>query len=240
MLYTNSSISITIYSSVIDLMWDTNFMQPETKIEAGQYAAFENPLQRAALYVSQLAIYPVLLVIRLLFVRDKLYRDSISLNFGPNATGTSYVLYANHQSKLDPFIICGSLPFRTMTQLLPFRFFVDNSYFQGITKVFLNAIGGFPAHYVANKPYGLDKARSVMATNQTVVIFPSGTRTRQHIAKAGVSVLATEPNSYLIPIHLEWKNRWSCHVHIGAPIKGGTTHPPELLMDEVYRLPTIT
>ena len=75
-----------------------------------------------------------------------------------------------------------------------------------------------------------------MSSNQTIVIFPPGRRTREHIAKPGISVLATEPDTYLIPVHLDWKNRWNCEVHIGTPVKGGVTHPPEQLMQYVYDL----
>jgi 1-acyl-sn-glycerol-3-phosphate acyltransferase len=152
---------------------------------------------------------------------------------GPDAT---YVLYANHQSKLDPLIICGSLPFKTMRQLLPFNFFVANEYLKGPMKTFLNAMGGFPAHYHPSKTYGLDKARTLIASNQTVVIFPQGRRTRGHTAKPGISILATEPNTYLLPVHISWKHRWHCQVRIGTPIKGGVTHPPDQLMEYVYAL----
>lgn len=212
-------------------------MQPETKVEAGQYAAVDNSLQRMSVYAAQMATYPLFLALRIIFVRNKLYRETKNLNLKQHGAGATYLLYANHQSKLDPFIICASLPFRTIRHLLPFRFFVENSYFKrGPAKVFLNVMGGFPAHYEANRPYGLDKARALMATNQTVVIFPPGMRTRERIAKPGVSILATEPNVHLIPVHVDWQHRWHCQVRIGAPIQGGVTHPPEHLMERVYGL----
>jgi 1-acyl-sn-glycerol-3-phosphate acyltransferase len=174
---------------------------------------------------------------RLIIVRNNLSRDYKSLDLNKNGRNATYILYGNHQSALDPLIICASLPLKTVRQLLPFRFFVENSYFKGFMKVFLNAMGGFPAHYHPTRAYGLDKARSLMATNQTIVIFPPGMRTRKKMAKPGVSVLATEPNTYLIPIRIDWKHRWHCHVHIGKPLKGGVTHPPEQLMELVYSLP---
>lgn len=214
-------------------------MQPETKTEAGRYVATDYQLQKIFVQTAQITIYPFLLLLRLFIVRNKLYRDKDILNLKKNGAKTTYVLYANHQSKLDPLIICAALPLRTIKQLLPFRFFVENSFFHGPMKIFLNVMGGFPAHYEANKPYGLNRARALMASNQTIVIFPPGTRTREHIAKPGVSVLATEPNSHLIPVHIDWKHRWHCHVHIGTPIKGGITHPPEQLMQYAYELPGI-
>lgn len=211
-------------------------MEPKTKVEVG-YISNDNVLQKVGVHAAQIAIAPLLLTMRLLIVRNKVYRDTKSLNLKKNGKNATYILYANHQSALDPLIICASLPLKTIRQLLPFRFFVENSYFKGSMKVFLNVMGGFPAHYHPTRTYGLDKARSLMSTNQTIVIFPPGMRTREKIAKPGVSVLATEPNTYLIPIHIDWKHRWHCHVHIGQPLRGGVTHPPEQLMESVYSLP---
>jgi 1-acyl-sn-glycerol-3-phosphate acyltransferase len=120
--------------------------------------------------------------------------------------------------------------------LIPLRFFVENSYFKGITKVLLNVFGGFPAHYEAKRAYGLQQARSYMKTGQSVMIFPQGMRTRKKIAKSGIAMLAADPNTLLIPIFLNWKSRWCCEVHIGAAQVGGSIHSPEWLMDQVYRL----
>lgn len=211
-------------------------MDPKAKIETG-YISTDSVLQKVGVHVAQIAISPLLFTMRLLIVRNKIYRDPKSLDLKKNGQNATYILYGNHQSALDPLIICASLPLKTIRQLLPFRFFVENSYFKGSMKVFLNIMGGFPAHHHPTRSYGLDKARSLIATNQTIVIFPPGMRTREKIAKPGVSVLATEPNTYLIPIHIDWKHRWHCHVHIGKPLKGGVTHPPEQLMELVYSLP---
>lgn len=212
-------------------------MQPETKTEAGEYLTSDSLLQRTLVSIAQVAIAPLLFAMRLIIVRGSLYRHPEILDLKKQGKGASYILYGNHQSALDPLLICASLPFKTIRQLLPFRFFVENAYFKGSMKVLLNILGGFPAHYHPARAYGLDKARSLMATQQTVVIFPPGMRTREKIAKPGVSVLATEPNTYLIPIRIDWKHRWHCSIHIGKPLKGGVTHPPEQLMDVVYSLP---
>jgi len=184
-----------------------------------------------------LLIYPFLLLLRLTVVRNKLYRANFKLEPDSVNPNVAYILYANHQSQLDALIICASLPFKTARQLLPFHFFVENAYFKGPMKGFLKAMGGFPAHYDANRVYGLDKARALMSSSQTVIIFPQGMRTRKHIAKSGISILATEPNTRLIPIHIDWKHRWHCHVHIGKPVKGGTIQSSEQLMRHVYDLP---
>lgn len=212
-------------------------MKLKTNAEAAEHVYSDSFLQKLGLYVAQIAISPLLLTLRLLIVRNKLHRDSKGLKLNIYDGSATYILYGNHQSVLDPLIICASLPLKTIRQLLPFRFFVDNSYFKGTIKVFLNIMGGFPAHFDHTRAYGLDKARSLLASGQTVVIFPPGMRTRKKIAKSGISVLASEPNTYLIPIYVDWKHRWHCHVHIGSPLKGGAKYSPELLMESVYSLP---
>jgi 1-acyl-sn-glycerol-3-phosphate acyltransferase len=212
-------------------------MEQEGTAESAQNIAFEYPLQKLSIHAAQLLIYPLLLLLRLTIVRNKLYRTNFKLESSSVNPNLTYILYANHQSILDALIICASLPFKTARPLLPFHFFVENAYFKGPIKGFLNAMGGFPAHYDANRVYGLDRARALMSIGQTIIIFPPGMRTRKHVAKSGISVLATESNTRLIPIHIDWKHRWHCHVHIGIPIKGGTAHSSEQLMRHVYDLP---
>lgn len=182
-------------------------------------------------------IYPLLFALRLLIVRNNLYvKPGLKLNKGR----ASYVIYANHQSRLDPFIICGSFSLANIRKLIPLRFFVDNSYFKGPARIFLGSTGCFPAHYDPKKPYGLERAKELMALNQTVVIFPPGRRTREHIAKSGISVLATEPAAQLIPIYINWKTRWTCEVSIGGAFKGGKALPAEHHMRRVYELSSQT
>lgn len=212
-------------------------MEQEVVVESSGSIAVENPILRYVVHASQLSIYPLLLIVRLIIVRDKLYRNTARLTEDTDEGKATYVLYANHQSKLDPLIICASLPFNTIRKLLPFRFFVANSYFKGLlAKRFLYTMGGFQAHYVEDKTYGLDRARALMGSSQTIVIFPPGMRTRQHIAKPGISMLSVESNTYLIPVLIDWKHRWHCHVHIGVPFKAEPTQPPEQLMQRVYEL----
>jgi 1-acyl-sn-glycerol-3-phosphate acyltransferase len=211
-------------------------MEQEGTVESAQSIAFDYPSQKLFIYTAQLLFYPLLLLLRLLIVRNNLCRTGYKQGQSVS-TNLSYIIYSNHQSKLDALIISASLPFKVSRRLLPLHFFVENAYFRGSMKGLLNAMGGFPAHYDANRAYGLDKARALMASNQTIVIFPPGMRTRKNIAKSGISILATETNASLIPIHIDWRGRWSAHVHVGAPIPGGIKHSPEQLMQYVYDLP---
>lgn len=212
-------------------------MEQEVVLQSVRKGSSVASLQRFAILAAQLSIYPALLLLRLLLVRDKLYCAIARSDMDRDNGESAYVLYANHQSKLDALIISASLPFSILRQLLPFRFFVENSYLQGVTNIFLTVMGGFPAHYEAGRAYGLDEAKTAMATRQTVVIFPQGMRTRQPITKSGIAILAGEQNVQLIPVHIDWKRRWQCHVHVGKPIKPDTLASPDDIMQLVYALP---
>ena len=198
-----------------------------------------NYLEKLCIYVAQVAIATFLFLLRFLIVRNQLYIDKAVFKINKLQKDVNFVVYANHQSMLDPAIITASMPFRVIPRLLPFRFFVENSYFRGFMKFMLTILGGFPARYHEQKKYGLDKAKLVLKHNQTVFMFPSGMRTRKHIAKSGIAILAKEPNIYLIPVHINWVSRLSCHVYIGAPISGGINKTPKQLMDYVYKLPAV-
>lgn len=211
-------------------------MQPDTKAVNETFIKPDSRLQKFSVLVVEILSWPLLLTMRLLIVGKVHYSDPASLNFKKNGSEAKYVLYANHQSQIDPFLITASLPSRTIAQLLPFRFFVNNSYLQGPRKALIYMMGGFPAYPEPNKKYGLERAKALLLSKQTVVIFPSGRRTRERIAKRGISELATELNVYLIPVYIDWKHRWRCRVHIGTPIKGGAIYSPEQLMQYVYEL----
>ena len=184
--------------------------------------------------VSQVSIYPLLLVLRTVLVGRNLTRPKARLTGdGP------HVIYANHQSQLDALLLPVAFPPSDILRLLPFRFFVANAYFKNpVSATFLKLMGGFPAQYYPNRSYGLDHAMQLIGSNQTVVIFPQGMRTRERMAKPGIAVLAAEPGVRVIPIHIDWKSRFSCYVHAGTAITAGQAQPPDRLMEFVYSLPS--
>lgn len=195
-------------------------------------------VKKATLSYLQIFTYPLFLLFRIVIVRNKLYRE-FHLKELTNDNIKSFVIYANHQSKLDPFLICASLPIKTIKRLLPFRFFVKNSLYYGFNKFLLKSAGCFPAQFVKNDLYGLGKARVLLRANQTIVIFPQGMRTKERIAKNGIAELANEPNVYLIPININWTSRWHCHIHIGKPFNSKPGETANQLMDRVYELSTL-
>lgn len=192
--------------------------------------------RRMLVHTAELASWPLLFAMRLLIVGNDVHWDPAITSISKKDGQAKYVIYSNHQSKLDPFLIAASFPPSAIWRLLPFRFFVSNSYLSGIVKEFIYSMGGFPAKYDDKKLYGLDCARSLLHSGQTIVIFPQAKRTLERIARRGISELAAEPDTYLIPVHLEWKRRWHCRVHIGAPFQSNDGQSPEQLMQKVYNL----
>lgn len=208
-------------------------MSADSDTQAATVQTVEPPLQKPLIATAQLLVFPLMLMIRLLLVRRALQRHPNLYALDRQAT---YVLYGNHQSMLDPLILCAALPVRSLPAVLPFRYFIENSYFKGLLKPLLYSLGGFPAHHQPRTAYGLGKARSVLATGQTVVIFPPGRRTRQPIAKPGIMSLAAEPNVQLIPAHIDWQSRWRCRIRLGAAYSADSDSTPESLMQQVYDL----
>jgi 1-acyl-sn-glycerol-3-phosphate acyltransferase len=192
-------------------------------------------LKKFILFTVQVTLYPLFLLVRLALVRGTLHRSTGVTSYLHN--NASYVIYANHQSNLDPIVILSSLPFSVFVRLAPVRSFVKNVFFDSfLTNIAFRLCGCFPAYATTRGLYGLDKARTVMQSKQTILIFPSGKRTRESIARSGVSVLATESSVYLLPIFVNWPSRLSCEVKIGSPFKVQGHTDPLLLMEQVYQL----
>jgi 1-acyl-sn-glycerol-3-phosphate acyltransferase len=210
-------------------------MQPDAMVTSKNGVAGEHGVKKFITYTFQALIYPLLLVLRFLVVRDQLTTHPELIKTIRNGDAV-YVVYANHQSKLDPLIICASFPIRALITLLPFRFFIENTYFKGAMKGFLNCMGGFPAHSHPTRPYGLEMAKSLLQNGQTIVIFPPGMRTREKTAKPGISTLSLQPGVSLIPVRINWKSRFSCEVNIGKIFAIKTHASAEDLMQKVYNI----
>ena len=191
--------------------------------------------RRRFICLTQMVFYLPSLFLRYVVVRGDV-RCSLILH-APTKMKTRYVMYANHQSVLDPFIICACLPYRIFLTLLPIRFFTANKYLANpLLGIFFRTLGCFPAYFINNRLYGLDKAKSILEKNQTAFIFPTGMRTRENFAKSGISVLARAPNVCLIPVYINWKNRLSCQVRIGSAFTCDKPAIPKQIMEVVYAL----
>lgn len=139
-----------------------------------------------------------------MFYVTKLRIELLPGDIDPNR---SYILAANHQSMVDPFLISSSLQFNTWRKLAPIRTFAHTIFFtRWYLYPWLVAFGCFPARRHPDLPYGLELANKLLRGNQTIAIFPEGQRTipGKTYAKHGVAILAKSPGTMVIPVHLQW------------------------------------
>lgn len=121
-------------------------------------------------------------------VESKLHNDVLDLK--PNR----YLIVANHQSAVDPYLILATLPFNSFKSLLPIRFFTANIYLKRWwQRAFLEAFGSFRAYFVEGKLSGVKGGLYLSDRGQSLLIFPEGKRNRQNSKielKIGVAYLA--------------------------------------------------
>jgi lysophospholipid acyltransferase (LPLAT)-like uncharacterized protein len=81
-----------------------------------------------------------------------------------------------------------------------------------------------------------------MLRGHSIGIFPEGglSKNREKPARSGVMVLAQQPNTRVIPVHIEWRDAHKWHkgfdMHIGKPFDGSKMTAQEIL-DRIYSLP---
>jgi len=117
-----------------------------------------------------------------------------------------YIVAANHPSKLDPFIILASLPFKTYLKLIPTRFVTTQNYLtRWYHKFFLIPLG-----CISNKPKKNKKPLEILEkrlrSGETIFIFPRGELEKRGIkSEPKVGVVYLERNvkgSKIIPVNI--------------------------------------
>jgi hypothetical protein len=156
--------------------------------------------------------------------------------------GMRYVIAANHQTYLDPWMALARIPMPIWRKIGLPRAFVANRFFgYPIIGTYLKSMGSFPAKKHPTDPYGLDYATYSLDHGQSVVIFPEAhiTLNRQNPARRGVMELAHLPNVRVIPMHFEWRrprSRGQFDFGIGKPFDGSKMTAQQIL-DRVYSIP---
>lgn len=117
-----------------------------------------------------------------------------------------YIIASNHPSKLDPFLILASLPFKTFLKLIPTRFVTTQSYLtKWHHKMFLLPLG-----CISNKPKNNKKSLEILEERinegETIFIFPRGELEKKGIkSKPKVGAVYIEKNvkdSKIIPVNI--------------------------------------
>ena len=163
-------------------------------------------------------------------------------NIPPNV---SLISVSNHLSIIDPALCAAAVPKEP-------RFLAKKELFKFPINIFLKFYGAFPLNRGKVDLAAFQWAKSQLSTNnKSVLIFPEGTRSKDHIIKRGyngATLLAIDTNSVLLPLgiygtetitnYLQFlfpKKRVT--VNIGKPFK--IMNVPEKKNKETYDLITI-
>lgn len=118
---------------------------------------------------------------------------------GLEKIGRGSLIIANHQSKLDPFMILAQFPFRTFCRTIPIRFPVAHKEYTRYKC--LRIFGAYDIGETnREKMLGLYKTRQYLADGYSIMIFPEGKLSKSDELgelKMGVSFLVSHAKSVL-------------------------------------------
>ncbi len=199
--------------------------------------ALSYAVPRIAIIGTQLLLFPLLRLLSLIVTRGRLVHPKFSLSAAHRV-----VIAANHQSMLDPLIICGAMPWRVYRRLSPLYFMTANDYLQSEwTRPFLLLCGCFPAKPYRHYGSGLEQAIFLLSQDANIWIFPEGQRSLVGMTppKQGISVIANLPRIRVLPIRIQWTlnspRRRSAQIQIGRQFDA-SGQSPQKIMDHIYSL----
>lgn len=128
-----------------------------------------------------------------------LYRIRIEGKENIPTEGT-YVVCANHKSMMDPPLLCCCLPF-------PVRFMAKEELFRNkLLGWILYAAGAFPIRRGKSDVGALRSAIKMLESNESVAIFPEGTRSKGDTmkrGKQGAALIAIKAGVNILPVGIE-------------------------------------
>ena len=112
-------------------------------------------------------------------------------------SNVSLISVSNHLSIIDPALCAAAVPKEP-------RFLAKKELFKFPINIFLKFYGAFPLNRGKVDLAAFQWAKSQLSTNnKSVLIFPEGTRSKDHIIKRGyngATLLAIDTNSVLLPL----------------------------------------
>lgn len=151
------------------------------------------------------------------------------------------LVIANHRRALDPFIICGCLPYRYFVHMAPIGFMTHNVFYDSPLRPFAWLLGCFPARNPRQRQtlYGIEGSLRLLDAGCSVLIFPEGVRVRgreRSEAKPGAFVIhQARLGVPLVMCHISYK-RFRARVTIMHLANPPLFTSPEALMDRVFVL----
>jgi hypothetical protein len=159
-----------------------------------------------------------------------------------------YLIVANHRRAIDPFVACGSLPFRTILKILPIGFMTHNVFYDSPLRPFLWLAGCYPAKNPKGNHavFGITASTHLLQQRYSICIFPEGTRVRHKPrGKAHWGVIKVHQEAPQIPFilaHIEYNpglkawlrgRRRMAHYKL---VEKPNFNNPEVIMDEIFAL----
>ena len=123
------------------------------------------------------------------------------------------IVVANHVSNFDPPLVSASFPRRVW-------FLAKKELFKGPGKWFFTTYGAHPVNRSATDPKAYRWALEKLASDQCVMIFPEGTRSRTGAMKKpqpGVVRLAMKSQAAIVPVGITGTNGMNSPLHVFRP-----------------------
>ena len=154
---------------------------------------------------------------------------------------TRYIIAANHQSRLDPLVICAQFSFSQLWTIMPIRYMTAGAIYYSLLHPILKITGCYPTRKKKDYLYkAVDQSIYYLSQGQSICMFPEGRRTLESESQPRggiVRIVKTSPVPVeVIAVHIDWSTtRGKRAVRIRfAPAHN--THSANALMKQIYRL----
>jgi len=117
--------------------------------------------------------------------------------------------------------------------MLPCRFITAPKFLTNpFMRTLLRQLGSYPSHSFKDWAYGIEASTELLSQKNTIVIFPQGKMTTnpEYPAKRGISVLASQSNTLIVPIYIKKKTSLlkGYRIIVGEPFNGSAKTAEEI------------
>lgn len=139
-----------------------------------------------------------------------LYTWEVSANSIKLSSKKQYIFISNHQSRIDPFVIFGSLPLRDNIKIAPIKFMTAHTIYNSLARPILSALGCYPTYKPGRDV--IDYSSQLVKEGFSLFIFPEGRRTLKEESKPrpGIRKLFKSLEEYPVEtvlIYIQWNKK---------------------------------